>query len=80
MLTALLAAALTRRRRPELAIGAAALLTTTGSYVLHAGLIHNDGLATTLDTGELLATVLILARGLRRWPVLALIVRAAWRC
>ena len=52
-------------------------MTTTGSYVLHAGLIHNDGLATTLVTGQLLATVLILARGLRRWPVLALIVLAA---
>ncbi len=74
VLTAVLAGVLTRGRRPEVAVGAAALLATTSSYVLHAAIIHNDGLATTLVAGQLVATVLVLVRGLRPPLVLAVVL------
>ena len=77
LLTAVLATVLTRRRRPELAVGAAALLATTASYALVGGIVHNDGLATTLVTAQLLATVLVLLRGLRPGLVLVVLATAA---
>jgi hypothetical protein len=77
VLTAVLAGVLTRGRRPEVAVGAAALLATASSYVLHAAIIHNDGLATTLVAGQLVATVLVLVRGLRPLLVLAVVLTAS---
>ena len=76
-LTAALATALARRRRPELVVGAAALLATNATYAVHGGVVHNDGLALTLLTGQLVATVLVLLRGLRPPLVLAIFATAA---
>jgi hypothetical protein len=76
-LTAVLAAVLARRWRPELVVGAAALMATNAAFALHGGVVHNDGLATALLTGQLVATVLVLVRGLRPPLVLAILVTAA---
>jgi hypothetical protein len=75
--TGILAVVLARRRRPAVAVGAAALIATSGSLVLHAAIIHNDGLATSLVAAQLVATVLVLRQGLRIGPCLLLVASAS---
>jgi hypothetical protein len=75
--TGILAVVLARRRRPAVAVGAAALVATSGSLVLHAAIIHNDGLATSLIAAQLVATVLVLRQGLRTGPCLLLVASAS---
>jgi hypothetical protein len=76
VLTGVLAAAVARRRRPAQAAGAAALVATSASLILHAGIIHNDGFGASLAAAELVATVLVLRRGLRPVPCLLLVASA----
>jgi hypothetical protein len=77
VLTAALAVVLVGRRRPDLVVGAAALMAMTSSYAVTGGVVHNDGMATTLLAGQLAATVLVLVRGLRLPLVLTILVTAA---
>jgi hypothetical protein len=68
LLVAGLARALTRRRRQDVAVAAAGIAAAWWALPLHAGLIHNDGPATTIAAGQLLLAVLLLRDGLRwRW-------------
>jgi hypothetical protein len=76
-LTGVLAAILARRRGPAVAVGAAALMATSGMLVLTSAVIHNDGFATALIAAELVTTVLVLRRGLRTGVCLLLIASAA---
>jgi hypothetical protein len=77
VLTGILALVLTRRHRPAAAVGAAALVATSGSLILHAAIIHNDGLAVTFVAAELVATVLVLRQGLRTSACLLLVASAS---
>jgi hypothetical protein len=77
VLTGVLAMILARRRRPAVAVGAAALVATSGSLVLHAAIVHNDGLAATFVAAQLVATVLVLRQGLRPGPCLLLVAAAS---
>jgi hypothetical protein len=77
LLTGVLAAILARRRGPAVAVGAAAVVATSGWLVMTSGMIHNDGLATALVAAELVATVLVLRRGLHTGLCLLLVAIAA---
>lgn len=68
LLVAALARVLTRGRRPDVVVGAAALAATWWVLPLHAGLVHNDGPATVVTAAHVLVAVLLLRDGLRlRW-------------
>lgn len=75
-LTAVLAGLLVRRR-PEVAVAAAAIFATVGTFIVTSAQVYNDSLATLLSIAVLLATLNVIRSGLRTGSCLLLVLTAA---